>query len=295
MPRQSPLYCPLETLGYIEVRGTDAEAFLQAQLGRDIAALDDDPAPLAAWHDPRGRVRALVRLVRRPDGYLMLLPADHADQIARKLSMFLLRAEVEIEATSAWSGIALLGAVPASIEARLRDGGEGDGALRISIANGLGFVLAKAKDTLEALCDGLERGTESAVELAEIELGLPSIGRETAERYLPQMLNLDWLGALSFDKGCYPGQEIIARTQNLGTVKRRLARFAVTTGRAVPVGAEIAGPDGTAVGAVLRSAAEGGWSELLGVVRTDALERTLEADGQRLEPLPLPYRPRAST
>src|SRR5690606_6718717 len=128
---------------------------------------------------------------------------------------------------------------------------------------------------LERLGGELRAGTPELAALAEIRLGLPYVGTALAERYVPQMLDLDRLGAVAFDKGCYPGQEVVARLHHLGAVKRRLRRFVAdvrsseaAAGSAPPApGIPILGADGTQIGDVVRAAATSDGLELLGVVQ----------------------------
>jgi folate-binding protein YgfZ len=297
MTPQQTRYAVLDTIGCIEVGGNDAEGFLHGQLGRDVRAIGKDIAPLAAWHDARGRVRALVRVVRLPSAFLLLLPQAHAAQVVAKLRMFVLRSDVTLSHPTGRFVAALLGTPPGSLTARFGPGSDiangvvhGDGVISIPLGPGLTHLVADSAAALDAVLGPLERTSAAAAELAEIELGLPSVGPEVAERYLPQMLSLDLIGAMSFDKGCYPGQEIIARTQNLGSVKRRLARFRVVGGAPLAVGDDILDANGASVGGVIRSAAEGGKSEVLAVVQLDASSKdALHVDGHLLERLALPY------
>ena len=133
----------------------------------------------------------------------------------------------------------------------------------------------------------LEATTEAAAELAEIRLGIPAIAPATAERFVAQMLNLDVLGAVSFDKGCYPGQEIIARVHNLGGVKRRARRYALRAAAPAPGSAVASGEQ--AVGEVLRTAPTQEGCELLAVVDQAAANSVLTCGGAALIELPLPF------
>ncbi|MDH3421105.1 MAG: tRNA-modifying protein YgfZ, partial [Gammaproteobacteria bacterium] len=129
-------------------------------------------------------------------------------------------------------------------------------------------------------------------ELAEIRLGLPVISAELRGQFLPQMLNLDLLGGVAFDKGCYPGQEIIARAQNLGTVKRRLLRFTRDDGTLPAPGSELQDVARTAVGTVVRAARSTCGIELLAVIRLDAVRGPLATEDAPDLPLSvagLPY------
>jgi folate-binding protein YgfZ len=145
-----------------------------------------------------------------------------------------------------------------------------------------------APNALSALASRLDATTEAAASLAEIELGIPEISARTAERFVAQMLNLDELGAVSFDKGCYPGQEIIARVRNLGGVKRRARRYAVRSAPPAP-GAAVLATGEQGVGEVIRAAPAGSGSELLAVVDHAAADAPLTCGGVALAELPLPF------
>jgi folate-binding protein YgfZ len=134
----------------------------------------------------------------------------------------------------------------------------------------------------------LTRVPPAAAALAEIRLGLPAITPPLVDRFVAQMLNLDALGATVFDKGCYPGQEVVARVHNLGEVKRRARRYAAT-GPPPAIGVAVAAPSGDAVGEVVRSAPAPGGCELLAVIDHAATDGALAVGGNVLHELPLPF------
>lgn len=278
----------------LEARGADAAAFLHAQLSRAVADLDFGLAPLAAWADPRGRVRALLRVLRLPERWLLLTPLDGADELLKKLGMFVLRSKVTLARADDVRVTALLG-----------DGDEwlaahgvrmADAAPNRLVRNGdLAFVRVGpsywqalgAPAALASLTAGLGGASAAEAALAEVRLGIPAITRTLAERFVAQMLNLDALEAISFDKGCYPGQEIIARVRNLGGVKRRARRYG-SPADPPAVGAALLA-DGTQVGEVVRSAPARLGSELLAVVEHDAADKPLTCSGAPLAELDLPF------
>ena len=135
----------------------------------------------------------------------------------------------------------------------------------------------------------MPRAPADEAALAEIELGIPAIGLPLVEHFVPQMLNLDLLDALSFDKGCYPGQEVIARVHHLGSVKRRMRRYACSSAAAPSAGTAVLDGAGTAAGEVVRSAGAAETAELLAVVDQAAARGVLKVDGAGLRELPLPY------
>jgi folate-binding protein YgfZ len=280
----------------LEARGDDAAVFLHGQLSRAILDLDPDDAPLAGWADARGRVRAVLRVCRLPERWLLVTPRDGADELARKLRMFVLRSKVTLARAPDLEVAALLGnddtwltrhgLAPVTPPNRLV---RRDDLCFVRIGASYWQALGTPA-ALERLTTGLTATNEGAATLAEIELGIPAITETLSERFVAQMLNLDELAAVSFDKGCYPGQEVITRTHNLGTVKRKMRRFAVTG--AVPIsGTALETENGEPAGEVIRAAPAEHGIELLAIVRLDALNEPLRIVGSDhpLAELPLPY------
>ena len=278
----------------LEVRGADAAAFLHAQLSRAVADLDSTVAPLAGWADARGRVRALLRVCRLDDRWLLVTPRDGTDELLKKLRMFVLRSKVSLARAADVGVTAILGVDDDWLAARDVRAADtppnrlvrrGDLALiRIGASywQAIGSLGARASFTA-----GLGETSATEATLAEIRLGIPAITPALAERYVAQMLNLDELDAVAFDKGCYPGQEIIARVHNCGGVKRRARHYAAPAEPPVPGTPVLAA--GTEVGEVVRSAAAQMGSELLAVVEHTAAGSPLSCSGAPLAPLPLPF------
>jgi folate-binding protein YgfZ len=132
-------------------------------------------------------------------------------------------------------------------------------------------------------------GIEDEWWAADIAAGLPTVFRASSEAFVPQMLNLDLLDGISFGKGCYTGQEIVARTQHLGRIKRRTFRYRLAAGQALPPLADLL-LDGAKVAEVVMSAVRHDGVELLAVTSLDARDRTLVAeDGREAVPVALPY------
>jgi folate-binding protein YgfZ len=278
----------------LEARGADVAAFLHAQLSRAVADLDPTVAPLAAWADPRGRVRALVRVCRLQDRWLLVTPREGADELLKRLRMFVLRSKVALARADDVQAAALLGDGDAWLAAR---GLQAHDALpnRLLRRDDLAFVrvgpsywqVLGAPATLLSLTAGLAAVSESQATLAEIALGIPAITPSLAERFVAQMLNLDALDAVSFHKGCYPGQEVIARVHNLGGVKRRARRYAASV-EPPAVGAPVLAA-GSQVGEVVRSAEARTGCEVLAVVDHAAAALPLTCGGAPLAELPLPF------
>lgn len=295
----NPRYCLLPNLGCVEVQGADASAFLHGQLSRELIALEPTRAPLAGWHDARGRLRALFRVVRLPDRWLLLTPHDMLEITLARLQRFVLRADVKLAVSEHWHGAALVGADEGALAAlgitapAARDAVAFQGDLhwiRVGpeILLALGPVAA-----IDAVGNKARGGSAALAALAEIRLGIPAITPELIERFVPQMLNLELLDGISFDKGCYPGQEVIARIHNLGSVKRRMRHYAAALHHVPPPGSAIfRNGDAEPVGEVVRAAPAQTGVELLAVVEHDAAQGALfiGADERAaLVELPLPY------
>ena len=289
----SPRYCPLPDYGCIEVRGADATSFLQGQLSRSIESLAGTHAPLASWNDARGRLRALFRVVRHGDGWLLWTTRDVVATAATKLKMFVLRSKVTLATDGDWRAAALVDADASWLAAHGRPTATAnvvarDGLIHVQLGTSvwLAFGSAAAIDAFEPT---VARADADAAALAEIRLGIPTITTATADRYIPQMLNLERLDAISFDKGCYPGQEVIARVQHLGSVKRRMRRYSIDGATLPSAGTAILTGTGDAAGEVIRAARAGAGIEVLAVVDQSARTGPLLLGGTLLTEQPLPY------
>jgi len=224
---------PLADMAAIRVAGADAESFLAAQLTSDIGALGAQRTQLGAWCSAQGRVLVLVRVIRLPEEFLLLLPAEIAEATVTRLRMYVLRARVTLEVSDLLAaGISGADAMAdlSSVMDFQEDADQvvfADGltALRVRDRRKRAVVLG-ASEAVASLWQRLEKHARRvgyhAWRLLDIEAALPQVYGATQNRFLPQMLNLDLLGGLSFQKGCYPGQEVIARLKYRGQLKQRL-------------------------------------------------------------------------
>ena len=283
---------PLGECGVVGIGGPEAAEFLHAQLSAECLTLADGDSRSTAWCTPKGRVLYLLRLVRHGASYLALLPRDQASDFVKRLSLFVLRAKVEILDLSASQGVIVVNQGPdqTCIEA-LREAD--DAVCAASDAHGQCWVVGRFETLIEAWpgIPGTPVG-ENAAALADIRLGQPRLVQALAEAFLPQELNLDALGGLSFEKGCYPGQEIVARVKFRGAVKRRLSRL-ISAGNATPEPGTriVSSPAGKPVGTVLLSAKSAANAfELLGVLDLAAGAIALDGDTEAdLNRETLPY------
>jgi folate-binding protein YgfZ len=271
-------------------------------LTSDIAGLGADRARIAGWCSAKGRLLATFLVLPLGQSFLMQLSRDLAPAVAKRLSMFVLRAKVKLaDASEQWTQIGIWGpaagerlaalGLPAPAE-ELAAQPAGD-SLVVRIA-ALRFLVVAPAAQREKLLSAFGDAGEDAWALEEIRAGRPLVVRATQEHFVPQMVNLERLGAVDFKKGCYPGQEIVARTQYRGVLKRRMVRARVAAGAMPAADVFAADVHGQAVGTIVNAApAPEGGSELLAVVQIDSLESgsTLHLgapDGPRLELLSLP-------
>jgi hypothetical protein len=231
----------LPFLGVLRFTGPDAQSFLQGQVSNDTRRLAEGQGMLAAHSSPQGRVLALMHLLPHSGGVAAVLPRALIAPTLETLRRFVLRAKVKIED----GGEALCVAGHHGAQG-LRSAGIGapppgnayveNNGIGIAAVNGdpgrywvIGAAEALAQHGL-AGDPAQEEGIERSWRLADIRAGLPQIYLATRELFVAQMLNLDLLDGISFSKGCYTGQEIIARTQHLGRIKRRLYRLLLPPG-----------------------------------------------------------------
>lgn len=235
----------LTRYGLLSVTGDDARDFLHAQLTNDIANLPPGRAALAGWCSAKGRLLASLLVIPAAQGFLLQLARDIAPAVAKRLSMFVLRAKVKVaDQSDAWAQYGVWGVDWKKPELSW----EGDVA-SVRVGEGRFLLLGRGLD-LEAGAD------ESEWALQEIRAGRPLITSATQDLFVPQMVNFEKIGGVDFKKGCYPGQEIVARAQYRGQVKRRMVHLQAPPGSTLRPGAEFNG------GVVVDSA--GG--ELLAVV-----------------------------
>lgn len=233
------LAVPLSHLGLIEVSGADAESFLQGQLSSDLRELSPSRAQLSSFNSPKGRMLAVLHLFRTPDSTFLELHRSVLDATLKRLRMFVLRSKVTLEDASAHRGV--LGLAGPGAATLLKDLGlpAPASALELAWAKDVAIIRRQGDNPRFTLCAPLEHLNElsrvltgkaatvngNAWKLLEIEAGIPTVYPETSDHFVPQMCNLDALGGISFNKGCYTGQEIVARVHYRGAIKRRMVKI----------------------------------------------------------------------
>jgi tRNA-modifying protein YgfZ len=305
----------LDALGVLRARGQDVVSFLQGQLSNDLTLLSADRSLLAGYHNPQGRVIALLQLLQlAPDDLLLLLPRELIAPAIARLSKFVLRAKVKLgDDSQQWrieglmqSGTAagvdrsdappageLLAALPASANAMAR----------IAAATAVRLAQEPARWLLvspvsQPPLPGIRAAAEPRIwQRLAVAAGEPQVYAATSEEFVAQMLNLDCLGALAFDKGCYTGQEVIARAHYRGRVKRRMQRFVMRDARQLRPADAGTLSDGRAFEVVEAAVRADGRCEFLAVApvvvgeSAPAAAAGASTPGERFdaEPLPLPY------
>jgi tRNA-modifying protein YgfZ len=303
----------LSDLGAVRVHGADAVRFLQGQVSNDVSLLTAGHSMLAGLHNPQGRAIALLRLIWvGADDVLAVLPRALAGSVAARLARYVLRAKVKIsDVSEEWTVFGLTAtdrakeeaAAPFDASHRAEERfAEGERAIVVQIGDVPGRWLGVAP--LSARAGGEPESGRLPAESTtvnrehwrslDIAAGIPQIYAATSEQFVAQMLNLDVLDAISFTKGCYTGQEVIARAHYRGRVKRRMQRFRTRAPAKLAPGDAGQLADGRTFRVVDAVSAEDGRCEFLAVTtmmtgEDDGEGTTTAAASLEVEALPLPY------
>ena len=287
----------LNHLGVIQVDGEDAAKFLHGQLTHDFALLGLSEARLAAFCSAKGRMQAsFVAFKRSHDQILLICSRDLLPATLKRLSMFVLRAKAKLSDASdtfaLWGlgGSAVPAALPAAPWSQRR---EGDASVvRLYPADGVARALWVAPAAHPAPAGALM--AEEFWNWLDVKSAVATLSQPVFEAFVPQMLNYESVGGVNFKKGCYPGQEVVARSQFRGTLKRRAylvhGSAPMAAGEEVFHESDAEQPCGTVVQVAANPA--GGWDAIVSVQTSAAVQgavRAGRADGPALQWLPLPY------
>ena len=300
-----PVLAPLADLGVIAVSGADAAAFLQAQLTNDSEAARHQ-VTRNGYCTAKGRLLAVFDHWSEGESHLLQLPREILAPVLKRLSMFVLRSKARlVDASADWLSHGLFGRGAAEVLARAglpvaETGATARaGALRIwrqpgSTHSAERFMLIAPRASaaeLMVLLGSVTTVTPGVWWWSQIDAGVPTVLAATQEKFVPQMINLEVLGGVNFRKGCYPGQEVVARSQYLGKLRRRMHLGHVAG--AAEAGADIcvrgeSQPIGTVV---VAAAAPAGGMDLLFECPVEAASNPLQlaADGSAIVVRPLPY------
>ncbi|WP_271411191.1 CAF17-like 4Fe-4S cluster assembly/insertion protein YgfZ [Pseudomonas sp. Q1-7] len=300
----SAFFCLLTHEGLLAVRGVDAAKFLQGQVTCNLNYLDQSTSSLGARCTPKGRMISSFRILAQGDGFLLALSSDLLEAQLNDLKKYAVFSKSTlIDESADWARFGLsqgdgallaLGLdLPQAADSVARDGN----LIAIRLPDGRAELWAPSAEaaSLEArLAAHLPRAELQAWLLAQVRAGIGQVFGSTRELFIPQMINLQALGGVSFKKGCYTGQEIVARMQYLGKLKRRLYRLELAAGEAPLPGVELFSPvHQSSVGEVVLAAPAAEGCELLAVLQEDAVNDGRlylgAADGPALDLLDLPY------
>jgi folate-binding protein YgfZ len=303
----SAFFCPLSHEGVLAVRGADASKFLQGQLTCNMNYLSEAKATLGARCTQKGRMQSSFRILLEADGVLLAMASELIEAQLLDLKKYAVFSKSKLTDESAsWArfglndgdsmlaGLGLDLAPDTDAVARAND----LIAIRVSPARAELWVRAEqAEDIRNRLAAQLPEGSLNAWLLGQIRAGIGQVFGPTREEFIPQMINLQAVGGVSFKKGCYTGQEIVARMQYLGKLKRRLYRLTLEGIEVPQPGTELFSPvHASSVGNVVLAASAASAAsgvELLAVLQADAVEngdiRLGNTHGQAVQLSELPY------
>jgi folate-binding protein YgfZ len=306
--RDGTVLCDLGQFGSLRISGEEAQNFLQNLLSNDIREVSSSHAQLSSLNTAKGRMLATMLIWREGDDYLLQLPRVLCEPIRKKLSMYVLRAKVKIADTS--DVIVTLGLSGADAREILRKRFGELPQSPLGVVSNESCSLIKVSDTRWQLDAAPQQAQMLWTELnagarpvgsgcwdwLNIRSGIPVILTQTQEQFVAQMANLDLINGVNFKKGCYPGQEIVARTQYLGKLKRRMYLAHIDSDSAPQAGDELFSTDmeGQASGMLANVAiAPSGGYDALAVLQTSSRETQTvhwkSPQGAALQFLPLPY------
>ncbi|MDR0211185.1 MAG: folate-binding protein YgfZ [Pseudomonas putida] len=300
----SAFFCLLSHEGILAVRGSDAGKFLQGQLTCNINYLSEEHSSLGARCMVKGRMQSSFRILPQGNGYLLAMASELLDAQLADLKKYAVFSKATLtDESAAWARFGLaqgnaaleaLGlATPTEAGATVRH----DGLIAIGVSTGrveLWAPAAQADTVRQTLTAHLAEGNLNDWLLGQVRAGIGQVMGPTRELFIPQMINLQAVDGVSFKKGCYTGQEIVARMQYLGKLKRRQYRLALAQHDVPAPGAEIFSPThGSSVGEVVIAARAGDGCELLAVLSAEAVAddnlHLGSLEGPRLTLLDLPY------
>lgn len=220
---------PITHLSVLKITGTDAAQFLQGQLTCNINNLSESTSFYSAYCNAKGRTITTLLIYKKKDAYFIVLPIDLTDKVITKLRMYILRSAVKIQNMTDELCLIGLTSPNASILPSLPKSQFeiSQSTINLSSQNNRYLIINPETETSALWTQLIQNDNVTAVnsstwKFQDISEGIPWLNLATSEEYIPQMLNIDKLGGISFDKGCYTGQEIVARTHYLGKAKREL-------------------------------------------------------------------------
>jgi len=312
------LLVDLSHLSVVDFTGDDAKTFLQAQVCNDLTLMSDNAIQINGYCSPKGRLLALFTVFAHEDGYRLVLPHNVVDSFTKRLQMFVMRAQVSIRIRSdlICSGLVLDAALkPATVA--MPEGTPTLPASELQLSQNQTMQIlrwhdAPSVESPESVKQGLQQrylciSEQSAMSAlwssdafrhrsypywrwGDINAGIPNVFASSTDQFIPQMVNLHLINALSFKKGCYPGQEIIARLQYLGKSKKHMKHLRVKgASEAAAPGAVLTTDSNNNAGQVVDAILDEGGLNLLAVVNIETNVSELKLGELGLAEAPLPY------
>lgn len=299
----------LAHLSCYSVSGEDATAFLQGQLTNDVAEVTATKGQLTSYCTPKGRMLAIFYLCSWQDNYLIYIPSEIAANVMQRLQMYIMRSKVTITEEADLDFVGLIGTASTALTKNLGFTPPSDDYQVAQSADGLcmqlpgvttRYLLCGKQELLTMLTNQLADNTqvyaESYWQWLDIASGIPSISSNTQEAFVPQMANMELIEGVSFSKGCYPGQEVVARLHYLGSANRRMYRFSVVSDTDINPGDKLYRTDSDnsqAIGNVVSVVQEDTTLYSgLAVLRVEAAQHKISLtspEGTQIKLLTLPY------
>lgn len=302
--------CDLSHMGLIRANGEDALNFLHGQFTNDLKQVTETHSQLSSYCNPKGRLLSIFRIFKQGDNFFLLMRRDVIEATLKRLTMFKLMAKVELCDVS--DEFVIFGIAGPNSDSILKENNftapvdineskhiDGTSIIRSASESSRLLFISKPEDGIviwKSLSKLASQSTSSIWDLHDIQSGIAQVTAETAEAFIPQMVNLELIDGVNFQKGCYPGQEIVARTHYLGKPNRRMYRILIDGGKLPVPGTNIFSPkDGDQpVGKIVtaQSFANNNYSALAVLRTAKENDDDLHVDsvtGPRLTTQPLPY------
>ncbi len=262
----------------VRVTGKDAENFLHAQFSNSVMNLQAGEVRFAAWCNAKGRVWTLLRYWKDGDAIILRMPADQLETTVTRMRMFVLRSDVQLQPVK-WHAVQYLGPDAETQSARVAEN-IGNEYFRIPLPGDWPIYEIWSPEPVPG---DLPELPLKLLALPRVLAGLPEVFAAQREEWIPQMLNLDKLDGIDFRKGCYPGQEIVAKLHYKGGLKQRLFKVCTLKAANAPdSGADIVNLTGTKIGKILESVATSDECRATAILRIEDAQTQLKVEGQDL-------------
>ncbi len=274
-------YCaPLTQLAVLRLTGDDTASFLQGQLTNDVTKVTTDTLLTAGWCSPRGRLLTVFRLVKSGDDFLLIVPADDREAVMKRLRMYILRSRVKVSPETSLKAVGLVGETDTPAFTQTSGADAALNALGLPAGRAMALVPADADLKEDAALESLYWAASAAA--GDVFVFLP-----VKDQFVPQGINLELVGGVSFTKGCYTGQEIVSRVEHIGKTPRRAALYKAE--KLLPVGTIVKNTAGEDAGTVIYGGTAPKGAAMLIQVANETVGQPLTFEGMTLSPLSLPY------